>query len=655
MQHFAPGDTIGEYRILDIVGNGGFSVVYHAEDMNLERSVAIKQLMPEAFSEEGTREWFIREARLTASLSHPNIVQIHSLRDEGDLVFLVMEYLPSDLHTLMRRAGTLDRAKVMKVASDICRALETLHARNVLHRDVKPENILIGTEGQFKLADFGLAHIPPRRRQDPDDSSGPQPGTLLYMSPEQAFGRTVTPRSDIYSLAVVLYETITGHYYFDYDEYEGTDDELLNLIEEGEPLPLDKHHRTVPPEIIEPLLRALSKDPEERPATARAFLADLKTAIARSKHLTLSKKRRSLANQERPIASPELLDELYAIRTLRDAEHQADLAIDHMRSIWRNHPGIPEVAAEWGETLIAAGRAEDGRTWLEGAVRMNPNLPFAHLSLADLYRDLDENHEEADAATIRAILIDPDLVYAVLYDDIVAALGDTDEFEHYVMLFREAATVSPTPPMLHNLAQVLALSDQLAESVTMFKRALEQDSDYGPAAVGLASILVTQQHTDMAIKLLEHARYANFPRLPAGDWHKTNTIYQTVHAHLALAIAYAQAGQYENSAIASRTVLDLNQDELNEDAPALLAAYVNAARRWIQSGHALRAYKFLNQVIPLAGTWGHVEVFALLEETQAFLGSEHQRPRQWEDALEWLARGADPNHRSTPQDSPTPP
>ncbi|MCD4686930.1 MAG: tetratricopeptide repeat protein, partial [Anaerolineae bacterium] len=490
-------------------------------------------------------------------------------------------------------------------------------------------------------------------RQDLDDSSGPQPGTLLYMSPEQAFGRTVTPHSDIYSLAIVLYEAITGHYYFDYDEHDGTDEELFALIENGDPLPLDRHHRTIPPEIIEPLHRALSKDPEERPPTARAFLAELKTAVARSKHLTLSKKRRSLANAERPIASPELLDELYAIRTLRDAEHQPDLAVDHMRSIWRNHPGIPEVAAEWGETLIAAGRAEDGRTWLEGAIRMNPNLPFAQLALADLYRDLDENDEEADAANVRAILLDPDLAYAVLYDDIVTALDDPDEFEHYVMLFRQAATVAPTPPVLHNLAQILALNEQIAESVAIFKRALEQDSDYGPATVGLASILVTQGRTAAAIELLKRARYATYPRLPAGDWHKTNTIYQAIHAHLALAIAYAQEDQYESSVIAARTVLDLNQEELAPDAPALLSAYVTAARRWTRAGETLRAYKFLNQVIPLAGTWGNMEIFALLEEVQAVLGSEHQRSRQWDDALEWLRKGATPRPE-TPHDSPTP-
>ncbi len=630
-----PGDTIGEYRILNVIANGGFSVVYRARDTNLLRTVAIKQLSPAAFSEEGTREWFIREAQLTASLAHPNIVQIYSLRDEGDLIFLVMEYLPSDLHELVQKHGPLDRARLLKVASDICRALETLHARNVIHRDIKPENILIGPEEQFKLADFGLAHV--RQLHGAADARGPQPGTLLYMSPEQAFGRKVTPRSDIYSLAIVLYEAITGHYYFPFDEDDDDDDLLLDLIDNADPLPVDRHHPSVPQAIEEPLLRALSKDPYERPATAREFLADLKTAITRSKHATLSKKRRELAATQRPAAPPELQRVLYAIRTLRDAQHQPKQALRQMRALWEEHPGIPEVAAEWGETLVAAGRISEGRNWLEDAVHTNPDLPFAQLALADIYRNTDDNDEDADAATVQAIQIDPDLVYAVLYEDIVASLNDPDTYKHYVDLFRTAAADTPTAPVLHNLGQVLALDPEATrESLAVFQEALQRDPDYGPAALGLASLLIERQRIAEAIPLLETARYATFPTVAPDDWHKAHTVYQQVHAHLALAIAYAQVGQYENSAIAARAVLDLNHEELDEDAPALLEAYARAARAWLDEGHALRAYKFLNQVIPLASTWGSVEIFALLEEAQQSIEASQRRPRQWDDALDWL-------------------
>ena len=155
-----PGDRIGEYKILEVIGNGGFSIIYRAEDTFLLRQVAIKQLSTEVFSEEGTREWFIREARLAASLNHPNIVGTYALREEGDSMFLIMEYLPGgDLHDLMSQQGPLDLTTILRIATDICHALQALHDREVIHRDIKPENILIGPEEQFKLADFRLAQI----------------------------------------------------------------------------------------------------------------------------------------------------------------------------------------------------------------------------------------------------------------------------------------------------------------------------------------------------------------------------------------------------------------------------------------------------------------------------------------------------------------
>lgn len=630
-----PGDTIGEYRIQQVIGNGGFSVVYRAQDTNLLRTVAIKQLNPDAFAEEGTREWFIREAQLTASLTHPNIVQIFSLRDEGDLIFLVMEYLPSDLHELIDLTGPLDRQQFTRVASDICRALETLHARNVIHRDVKPENILIGPEGQFKLADFGLAHV--RQLHGAADAQGPQPGTLLYMSPEQAFGREVTARSDIYSLAVVLYEAVTGHYYFPFDEHDDSDDLLLEMIDNDDPLPIEHHHPSIPLDIEAPLLRALSKDPAERPPTARAFMAELKNAITHSKLTTLSKKRRDPNSARQNDVPAALRRDLYAIRTLRDAEHQPGPALEQMRVIWQTYPGVPEVTAEWGECLAAVGRIEEGRNWLENAVRLNPDLPFAQLALADIYRAAEDRDEDADQATIQAIIADPDLVYAVLYEDIAAALEDPDAYEQIAALFREASEESPTPAVLHNLGQVLSLHPGCAgDAVAAFEEALGINDRYGPAAVGLASLLIDLDRVPEAIPLLEHARYASYPDLPDDDWHKASTVYQPVHAHLALAVAYAETEQYENSVIAARAVLDLNAAELEEDAPELLTTYADAAHNWLQRGDALRAYKFLNQVIPLAAYWGDVEIFALLEEAQQRVEASQQRPHQWEDAADWL-------------------
>jgi serine/threonine protein kinase len=632
-----PGETIDEYRVLEIIGNGGFSVVYKAEDTNLLRQVAIKQFYPEVFSEAGTREWFIREARLAASLNHPNIVATYALRERGDELFLVMEYLSGgDLHTLIDENGPLDRSTLLKVMSHVCHALETLHARNIIHRDIKPENILIAQEGQFKLADFGLAHIRQTYAHSLNDAVGPQPGTLLYMSPEQALGEEVTILSDIYSLAVVLYEAMTAHYYLPFDASSEDEQTLTALIAEEPPLLPATHHASVPGELIQPLLRALSKDPNDRPRTAREFLSEIKNAVARSKHSTLSQKRRPL-DLTAPALTPRLAQDLYAVRTLRDAEHQPEQALQQLRTIWDTFSGVPEVAAEWGETLVALGQIEEGRNWLMRAVRMKHELPFAQLALADIYRDIDENEDEANDAIVQAICADPDLVYAVLYEDIVAALDDLVTYESFEALFRRAADTQPTAPVLHNWAQVLALSPtNHDDSIATFQAAIDLDPEYGPAYVGLGSLLIELNQLDDAISLLENATYCNFPNLAAGDWHKANTVYRRPHAFLALAVTYAQVGQFENSAIAACTVLDLDPTELEEDGPELLDMYVTAAETWTEQGEHLRAYKFLNQVIPLAANWGRVEIFTLLATTQDKIDVRYRRKRQWEDALDWL-------------------
>ncbi len=645
-----PGDFIGDYEIIEIIGNGGFSTVYKAEDVRLLRPVAIKQLLPDAFSVEGSREWFVREAQLTASLTHPNIVQIFNLYEEDDSLFLIMEYLPGgDLLQLVESQGPLTRSTFLKVASDVCRALETLHARNIIHRDIKPENILIAQPNHFKLADFGLAHASQNALDSFEDSTtGPQPGTLLYMSPEQAFGEEITVRSDIYSLAAVLYEAITGHHYLDLQGVDNDDDELMDRIANADPQPLTPRHRTIPSELEQPLMQALRKDPSDRPATARDFLSVMRNAVARSKHATLSQKHRTL-DLRKDKYPPGLLEELYAIRTMRDASNQPEHALERMRMIWQTFPGIPEVAAEWGETLVALDRTAEGRPWLESAVRMQPNLPFALLALADLYKDVDEDTEAAEDAVVQAIQIDADLVYAVLYEDMVNSLEDSEAFEAYVTMFRRAADAdddSVTAEILHNLGQVLSLSKaHETESTEVFNRAIEREPEYAPPYVALGSLLAEIGELDRALELLEQATYGYYPALPPNDWHKSNTVYQRQHAFLALAITYMQLAQYENSVIAARSVLDMAPGELEDIITELLEGYVTAARTWMKQKDYLRAYKFLNQVIPLASTWGNVPVFSLIQEIQPHISPENQRKQQWDEAMDWLKTSLTSLHR----------
>ncbi|MBN2303930.1 MAG: protein kinase [Anaerolineae bacterium] len=634
------GTRIGEFEIQEVIGNGGFSVVYQGQDTNLLRPVAIKQLSPEAFSEAGSRDWFIREARLVASLNnHPNIVPIYSLQMHGDDLFLVMEHLPGgDLHSLVTQHGPLDRNSFLRVAEAMCHALEALHDKGIIHRDIKPENILISHDNTFKLADFGLAHVRYQRQHGLNSVSGPQPGTLYYMSPEQAVGQKIDVRSDIYSLAVVLYEAITAHYYLPHDYSSQDNKALMSLITSASPLPMINHHASIPGEVSEPILRALSKTPDLRPASAHEFLADIKNAFSRGRHTTLNKAHHQLQIQPPPAATPELLSELYYVRTLRDAEQQPAQALQHLRHIWEKYRGVPEVAVEWGETQIALGNRDEGRDWLERAVKLKPQMAFAHLALADIYRVTNEDPNAAQEALYLAIKADADLVYAELYDELVQSLNDNSGlYNSYRELFERAAADFDTAVIYHNLGQVLSLNPDPTlqrASKQAFEKAIILDQTYGPAYVGLGNLLIEMDSIPDAIMPLNEAiNRAKFPALDPKDWHKTATIYQPQHAYQALAVAHAQLRQFEQSAKAARQVFEIDPGELAADAPELLTAYLQAADQWTRRGEFQRAYFLLNQILPLANYWGYLAAYDLLSAVennqQAPAQSVHQQdPRR---------------------------
>lgn len=634
-----PGDRLGEYEIVEQIGSGGFSVVYRAEDTTLLRPVAIKQLNPQAFIEEGTREWFIREARLAASLNHPNIVQTYALREHGDALFLIMEYLPGgDLRELVEQRGPLDRTLFLRVAANICHALETLHARGVIHRDVKPENILVDDEGRFKLTDFGLAHMRAASTSGANDATGPQPGTLLYMSPEQALGQEVTPRSDLYALAVVLYEAATGHFYLEADPEAIDEDALLDAIAGQDPLPLLPRDPSVPEALIRPLRRALAKDPADRPASARVFLSEIRRALAPAASPSPSRPRRAPASQLLDLSG--LRRELAAIRSLREAGQRAGEAHDRLARLYASYGHIPEVMAEWGEARLELGQIEEGMAWLRQAVAMKPDLPYAQLALARAYRQFGHDRAAYDALTA-AVLADADLVFAVSGDEIALAQGDPAVYGAFVAAFERAANSQPTAPILHNLGQILSLDPAYRQdSVAAFEAAVELDPAYGPAYVGLGGLLLEFGEVRQAVDALSRAAASDFPRLEPGDWRKTRTVYQRQHADLALAIALAQADRPEDSLAAATTVLELAPADLEADAPGLLALYADAARRWIDAGDTPRAGEFLTQAIPLAAYYADLDLFVLLDLVQHEGEPDIPEFSPWDSALEWLEAAA---------------
>jgi O-6-methylguanine DNA methyltransferase len=260
----------GRYELRRHLGSGAMGVVYQAHDRVLDETVALKLLRSDQLS--GDAEQLARvidEVRLTRRVTHPNVVRIHDVGATGDDRFLVMEYVEgTSLAQILAARGRLPLAAAVILGMQLCRALEAVHRRGVLHRDVKPENILITAEGQLKLSDFGVAAL--RGAGVPDRAGFTPPGTPSYMAPELLLGERADVRSDVFAAGVVLYESLTGRRPFE----APTPTTLAASMLRGKRLPI-ADDRGVPQALSQLISAAVAADPERRPASAAAFHDEL--------------------------------------------------------------------------------------------------------------------------------------------------------------------------------------------------------------------------------------------------------------------------------------------------------------------------------------------------------------------------------------------
>ena len=275
------GRTLGHYRIVERLGRGGMGEVYAAEDLRLKRRVALKVLPAETAGNPGLRARFEREAQALAALNHPHIVTVFSVEEEASVPFLTMELI--DGTTLRERIppGGLGLAPFLDWALPLTSALAAAHAQGIAHRDLKPDNVMIGSDGRLKVLDFGLAAEIGSGRVGADDlTRGPSltrvgqiVGTLAYMSPEQLDGKPVDSRSDLFSLGIVLYEMATGRHPFAGASTARTMSAILN----DTPPPLERSGDALPDGLARIVARCLEKHPCDRPASALEVSRALET------------------------------------------------------------------------------------------------------------------------------------------------------------------------------------------------------------------------------------------------------------------------------------------------------------------------------------------------------------------------------------------
>jgi len=260
------------YRAIEKIGSGGMAEVFKAVDEVLGRTVAVKVLHPRYASEPNFVARFRQEAQAAANLSHPSIVNIYDWGRDDETYYIVMEYVNgTDLKTLIEDHGALDPMKAAEYGMQACAALAVAHGYDIIHRDIKPHNIVIAPDGTVKVMDFGIA----RAGNTTMTQTGSVLGTAQYISPEQAQGRTLGPASDLYSLGVTLYELVTGRVPFDADTPVAV---ALKQVNEA-PIPPRQVRPSVPVALDAVIMRAMSKNPSERYQSAAEMREDLKRVV----------------------------------------------------------------------------------------------------------------------------------------------------------------------------------------------------------------------------------------------------------------------------------------------------------------------------------------------------------------------------------------
>jgi serine/threonine protein kinase/tetratricopeptide (TPR) repeat protein len=484
------GNRLGHYLVLEKLGSGGMGDVYVAEDTKLNRRVALKFLRPDINDARGNRVRILREARAAAALNHPNIVHLYSVEEVDDLVFITMELVTGrSLRQLLATGTGLPLTQTISLAAQIAEALACAHDAGIVHRDLKPGNVMITDDERVKILDFGVAKVLARiSDQDPDGATmtgddasvGHAVGTTGYMSPEQALGKTLDARTDLFALGVVVYEMATGRAPFQGETVAAVFDHLLNRRQP----PLLTFNPTLPRSLEVILDKALEKDPDRRYRTADEFLRDLRAmpmpdVIRATKPVTA-------AVVEQEVSSSIAVLPFADMSPGKDQEYFCHGITEEIITALTSVPGLQVISrtsafAFQGQNLevIEIGRRLRVTTILEGSVRKS----------GDRVRVTAQLVNAEDGYHIWSKRFDRELEDVFVIQDAIAA-SILDEFR-----IRRGDRPSERPPLnapAHDayLKGMYALNKwtevAVRQAIGYFNQAIAEDSSFAPAYAALA-------------------------------------------------------------------------------------------------------------------------------------------------------------------------
>jgi serine/threonine protein kinase/tetratricopeptide (TPR) repeat protein len=477
------GQTISHYRILEKLGGGGMGVVYKARDLRLDRPVALKFLPPQLSANPEARERFLQEAKSASALDHPNTCTVHQIdsTDDGQLFIVMTLYQGETLDRRLVARGRLPVAEAVEIALGAARGLARAHQGGIVHRDVKPSNLMITQEGLVKILDFGIARLAGASRVT---HTGKVVGSIDYMSPEHARGDDVDPRTDVWSLGVVLYEMLTGERPF----RGGNDQAVLYQILNGNPRPLGEHVVDLPANVEHAVRKALAKPLHERYRTIDELIADLDDQAHGALPTTLSL-RPPLSPASRPGPSIAVLP-FVDMSPEGDQEYFCDGMAEELIHLLTRVPGLRVASRtstfQWkgkAPDLAAIRQRLNVETLLEGGVRKAGNRLRITAQLVDLAQgyQLWSGRYDREIADVFAI-----------QDEIAGTIVETLKVELVGKLGPLPSRTTAPGFEIYNLYLQgrfhwnKRTEEGLTKSVTYFKQAIERDPGYARGYAGLA-------------------------------------------------------------------------------------------------------------------------------------------------------------------------